>query len=156
MLAGLPKAPSRSNPVRDAERALDRRNYVLRRMHGLEMISDSQYASARSAPVTAQRHKAKIQVYAPYVSEIVRKHMVERYGDLAYQSGFRVYTTIDPTYQDAANQALTTGIADRRGISTQKKSPAALNKQRHWRNSMRQCPFGPYWYFEPGETHWIS
>ena len=110
MLAGLPKAPSRSNPVSDPERALDRRNYVLRRMHGLELIGDSQYAGARSAPVTAQRHKAKIQVYAPYVSEIVRKHMVERYGDLAYQSGFRVYTTIDPTYQDAANQALTTGL----------------------------------------------
>jgi penicillin-binding protein 1A len=110
MLAGLPKAPSRSNPVSDPGRALDRRNYVLRRMHGLELISDSQYAGARSAPVTAQRHKAKIQVYAPYVSEIVRKHMVERYGDLAYQSGFRVYTTIDPTYQDAANQALTTGL----------------------------------------------
>ena len=110
MLAGLPKAPSTSNPVSSAGRALNRRNYVLRRMHDLKLIDDIEYAQAHATPVSATKHSAEIEVQAPYVSEMVREYMVTRYGEAAYESGFRVYTTLNPGYQTAANRALIKGL----------------------------------------------
>lgn len=110
MLAGLPKAPSSINPVSNPARALERRNYVLRRMQGLSLIDDAAFEKASTAPLTAGRHRQEIEINAPYVSEMVREHMFSRYGPLAYESGFRVYTTIDSRYQTTATQALTQGL----------------------------------------------
>ena len=110
MLAGLPKAPSSINPVSNPVRALERRNYVLRRMQGLSLIDDAAFEKASTAPLTADRHRQEIEINAPYVSEMVREHMFSRYGPLAYESGFRVYTTIDSRYQTTATQALTQGL----------------------------------------------
>ncbi len=118
MLAGLPKAPSSINPVSNPVRALERRNYVLRRMHGLKLIDDTSFEAANSMPLTAARHRQEIEVHAPYVSEMVREHMFSRYGPSAYESGYRVYTTIDSRYQNAARAALTSGLlnyAERHG-----------------------------------------
>ena len=70
-------------------------------------ISQSEYNDAVNAPITAKRHGAEIELYAPYISEMVRAYMVEKYGtDTAYNSGFRVYTTIDAATQAAAQKAL--------------------------------------------------
>ena len=110
MLAGLPKAPSSINPVSNPARALERRNYVLRRMQGLSLIDDAAFEKASTAPLTADRHRQEIEINAPYVSEMVREHMFSRYGPLAYESGFRVYTTIDSRYQTTATQALIQGL----------------------------------------------
>ena len=110
MLAGLPKAPSSINPVSNPTRALERRNYVLRRMQGLNLIDNAAFEKASTAPLTADRHRQEIEINAPYVSEMVREHMFSRYGPLAYESGFRVYTTIDSRYQTTATQALTQGL----------------------------------------------
>ena len=110
MLAGLPKAPSSINPVSNPARALERRNYVLRRMQGLSLIDDAAFEKASSAPLTAERHRQEIEINAPYISEMVREHMFSRYGPLAYESGFRVYTTIDSRYQTTATQALIQGL----------------------------------------------
>ncbi|WP_411021229.1 hypothetical protein, partial [Salmonella sp. ZJJH19_0069] len=48
---------------------------------------------------------AEIEVSAPYVAEVARAWMVERYGEEAYTSGMKVYTTVDSKLQRAANQA---------------------------------------------------
>jgi penicillin-binding protein 1A len=110
MLAGLPKTPSRNNPLANPEAAVTRRNYVLRRMRHLEIIDQAKYASASAAPVTAAHHIAKIEIQAPYVSEMVRDYMVRHYGEDAYRAGFRVFTTINPQYQTTANAALGRGL----------------------------------------------
>lgn len=112
MLAGLPKAPSRDNPFTNPERALERRNYVLGRMHELDYISDAAHAAARDAPLTAERHRIVTDVEAPYIAEMVRDYMLERYGEAAYWEGYQVYTTIVPELQHNANAALRAGLLD--------------------------------------------
>ena len=112
MIAGLPKAPSRYNPLANPPRALIRRNYVLGRMHELEYISDEEYRQASDAPITAKRYSPDIEVEAPYAAEMVRAEMVERYGSAAYTGGFTVHTSIDGRAQGAANQALRKALDD--------------------------------------------
>ena len=112
MLAGLPKAPSRYNPVVNPKRALERRNYVLRRMHQLGFIDDATYRRALAEPVTARRHAPQFSVDAGYAVEEVRGWMVDRYGEDAYTAGYRVFTTIEPRLQARANRALRKGLVD--------------------------------------------
>ena len=110
MIAGLPKAPSRYNPINDPERSLIRRNWILGRMKDLGYISESSYQDAVVTPVTASYHGAKIELRAPYVAEMVRQEMIERYGAEAYTEGFKVYTTVDSTLQHTANLAVAHGL----------------------------------------------
>ena len=106
MIAGLPKAPSRFNPLADAERSVERRNYVLGRMAKLGFITDQEEAAARAAPITAELHTAQTEVDAPYVAEMVRAAMFDRHGSDAYTTGYHVYTTIDSRLQAVANRAV--------------------------------------------------
>ena len=112
MLAGLPKAPSRFNPIVNPQRALARRDYVLGRMFRLGFIDSRAHAAAVGAPVTARWHGLKVEVEAPYAAEMVRATLEEELGEEAYIGGFRVYTTIDSARQSAANAALRTGLLD--------------------------------------------
>ncbi len=106
MVAGLPKAPSSYNPVVAPERARIRRDYVLRRMLTLGYIIKSDFDTAIQVEVHAGVHGQNIEVEAPYVAEMVRNKMFNRYGEATYTSGFEVYTTIDAGLQRAANRAL--------------------------------------------------
>jgi len=107
MIAGLPKAPSRYNPIADPRRALSRRDYVLERMAGLGFISTDELEQALAAPITAHPYRPDIQLEAGYVAEMARSYMVERYGkEGAYTGGYHVYTTIDSRLQVAAQQAV--------------------------------------------------
>jgi len=113
LLAGLPKAPSRYNPIANAERALDRRNnYVLPRMLELEFITDEDFMLAKGEKDEALLHDQNIEVDAMYVAEMVRSEMLERYGPEALSAGFKVYTTINKDKQDAANHALRTAMLE--------------------------------------------
>ncbi|HSH41999.1 MAG TPA: penicillin-binding protein 1A [Arenicellales bacterium] len=112
LLAGLPKAPSRDNPLTNPDRARERRNYVLGRMHKLGYISDAEYQEALDAPLTAERHRITTDVDAPYVAEMARDYMVSRYGEEAYSSGYKVFTTVVPELQHNANRALRAGLLD--------------------------------------------
>lgn len=112
MIAGLPKAPSRFNPVANPERAVIRRNYVLKRMWEVGYISEATFLEASEAPVTARYHSREIEVYAPYVAEMVRTQLFEQYGEEIYTSGFNVYTTIRGEHQQAANKALQTALLE--------------------------------------------
>nr|VFJ49833.1 MAG: penicillin-binding protein 1A [Candidatus Kentron sp. DK] len=106
MIAGLPKAPSRFNPISDPEQALIRRNYVLGRMRELQFISDEAYEQATRAPITAKLDSYSMDPEASYVAEMARTWMEESFGHDAYTMGYRVYTTIDSRYQEYANQSL--------------------------------------------------
>ena len=110
MIAGLPKAPSRYNPIAGPERALLRRNYVLGRMHRLGQITDAEYQDALEAPITATLHAAAAELEAPHVAEMVRADMVERFGNEAYTGGYTIYTTIDSRLQRAANRAVRSAL----------------------------------------------
>src|SRR3970282_1335669 len=66
MLAGLPKAPSTTNPVSNPQRALQRRESVLRRMLELDLIGKAEYDAASVAPLGASLHSPDIEVDAPY------------------------------------------------------------------------------------------
>jgi penicillin-binding protein 1A len=106
MIAALPKAPSRVNPVNDRETATYRRDYILDRMLELGYIDDEQHAEAVAEVDAAVLHTVQVGADAPYVAEMVRSEMVKRYGPQAYTSGFEVITTVDVTHQKAANRAL--------------------------------------------------
>ena len=112
MLAALPKAPSRINPITSPERAMSRRNYVLGRMLELGYIDDSEYQQAMSERNTAFYHGATTEVSAPYLAEMVRKDMLTRFGQSAYTGGYEVYTTINSKLQTVANQSVTDGLEE--------------------------------------------
>nr|WP_217906320.1 PBP1A family penicillin-binding protein [Vibrio sp. JPW-9-11-11] len=104
-LAGMPKAPSTMNPIYSLERATNRRNVVLLRMLDEKYITQQEYDQARNEAIVARYHGAEIELSAPYVAELARAWMVERYGEEAYTSGMNIYTTVDSKLQDAANHS---------------------------------------------------
>ncbi len=110
MIAGLPKAPSTFNPLYSHSRALARRNVVLARMLDQNDITQQQYDEARNTPLTASYHGPEIAFSAPYLSEMVRQEMVKRYGDRAYEDGYKVYTTVTRRLQEAAQQAVRNNV----------------------------------------------
>ncbi len=110
MLAALPKAPSRINPITNPERAIQRRNYVLRRLFEEGYIDEALLAQARNAPDHAFYHGPEIAVEAGYIAEMARREAVERYGEAVYESGYRVVTTLDSRLQHAAGEALRQGL----------------------------------------------
>ena len=112
VIAGLPKAPSTFNPLYSLDRATSRRNVVLARMLSEGYISQSQYDSARSEAIDANYHAPEIAFSSPYLSEMVRQDMVSRYGEKAYEDGYRVYTTITRKTQEAAQKAVRDNVMD--------------------------------------------
>jgi penicillin-binding protein 1A len=112
MLAGLPKAPSRYNPVVNPKRAKIRQQYVLRRMHDLKYITDAEYQAALAQPLAVKREVHNAEVNADSAAEMVRQAMFERYQESIYSSGMKVYTTLRKADQEAANLALRQGVLD--------------------------------------------
>ncbi len=110
MMAGLPKAPSRYNPISNPERALIRRNWILGRMLNLGYISENQHLQAFAEPVIAEHFGAKLSFNAPYIAEMVRKEMLNKYGGAAYNDGYKVYTTVPSELQISAQSAVIKGL----------------------------------------------
>lgn len=112
VLASLPKAPSANNPVKNPERAAERRNYVLRRMLELNDITKQEYDAALAAPVVVRPAHMAVDVDAHYVAEMVRAELYNKYGEDAYSKGLTVITTINANRQLAANAALRRSLLD--------------------------------------------
>jgi len=112
MIAALPKAPSRINPITSPERALERRNYVLSRMLELNYISRADYDAALREPDRAMYHGAIAEISAPYVAEMVRAEALKLLGQEAYTGGYVVKTTIDSRLQTAAGLAVDQGLEE--------------------------------------------
>jgi penicillin-binding protein 1A len=111
-LAGVLPAPSRYNPVSNAENAQVRRGYVLGRMLDLGYIDDAEYEQAMSQPMESRLHGAAIELSAPYVAEMVRSQMLQRYGEDTYTAGYQVVTSLDSRMQKAANYSLRNGLLE--------------------------------------------
>ena len=111
-LAATPKYPSSGNPIINPSRNIARRNYVLQRMREVGFITAAQERGAQSEPSRASPHEPKVELDAPYLAEMVRRAMVDRYGDESETSGFRVYTTIKSSDQVAAADAVRNGLVE--------------------------------------------
>ncbi len=113
MLAGLPKAPSSYNPVVNPKRAAQRQQYVLRRMHELHFISDTQFNQALADPGSpVSQRSGALATHADYVAEMARQFMVDTYGDAAYTRGYKVITTLRKVDQEAAWAAVHKGVLE--------------------------------------------
>ncbi len=112
MLAGLPQAPSRYNPVTSPQRATDRRRYVLHRMQALHFIDAATAKRAGEEEIHAREFAPHYDVEAPYVAEMARQKVIEHFGEAAINQGYRAITTIDGRLQTAANRALRLGLIE--------------------------------------------
>lgn len=112
MIAALPKAPSRINPITSPDRAVERRDYVLGRMLDLGYISQREHDQAVRETDRAFYHGAIAEISAPYVAEMVRVQALRLLGSKAYTGGYRVYTTIDSRLQTGANIAVSNGLEE--------------------------------------------
>ena len=112
MLAGLPKAPARDNPIVNPKRAKERQLYVLSRMHSLGYLDDAQYAAAREEELHVQPARRTLPLRADWASEMARQLAYEMFKDEAYTSGLAVYTTLRAKDQRAANAAVRKSVVD--------------------------------------------
>ena len=119
-LAVLPKAPSNYDPVRATQKALDRRNYVLREMSRNGYITEAQWHEAAAQPLGTIRYGSseKFQQQGGYFMEEVRRELIKQFGEQAkdgpnslYAGGLWVRSSMDPVMQDAAAQSLRDGLA---------------------------------------------
>ncbi|MEY3337863.1 MAG: hypothetical protein RL245_855, partial [Pseudomonadota bacterium] len=111
-LARIPQAPSRFNPINNPKAAAQRRTYVLRRMRELGLIDRDTEQRAAAEVVRAREHVQSFEVEAPYIAEMARLELVQRLGAAAQNEGYKIYTTIDPRMQTAANTAVRQGLLD--------------------------------------------
>jgi penicillin-binding protein 1A len=111
-IAGIPKAPSRFNPIVNPDAATARRSYVLRRMRELKFIGAEEAERANREPMTARTHALPYDVEAPYIAEMARLEVRQRFGPAAESSGYKVFTTIDGRLQEAANRAVRIGLIE--------------------------------------------
>ena len=145
MLAGIPKAPSRNNPLSGPEAGKQRRNWILGRMRELGYIDQEVYLEAVKQPVTASHHGAKLSFSAHYAAEMARQEMLDRYGMAAYNDGYHVYTTISSKLQPLARRAVIDGLItyDKRhgyrGPEQRLPPPdGAADNRSLWRDTLRE------------------
>lgn len=110
LLAGMVRAPNSYSPALNLERARQRRDVVLARLHDLDRISPADYEAARREPIRARAAPAPGQL-APYFADQVRQEIEQRFGDdLVNGRDTRVFTTLDPALQRFAEGAITRGL----------------------------------------------
>ena len=118
-LAVLPKAPANYDPVRATQKALDRRNYVLREMYRNGYITEDQWKTAATTPLGTIRYGSneKFRQQGGYFMEEVRRELIKQFGENAkdganslYAGGLWVRSSMDPVMQDAAAQSLRDGL----------------------------------------------
>lgn len=119
-LAALPKAPSTYDPERNYAEAIERRNYVLRRLLEDGAITPAEHDAARAEPIETRSRDSIDYARADFFTEEVRRQLVQAFGeDGFYQGGLSVRTTVDPRLQALADRALRHGLAaydrDRQG-----------------------------------------
>ncbi len=156
-LAVLPKAPANYDPVRATQRALDRRNYVLREMHSNGFITDAQWKSAAATPLGTIRYGSneKFRQQGGYFMEEVRRELIKKFGEDAedgpnslYAGGLWVRSSMDPKMQDAAAQALRDGLANFDGGRGWRDLGKSVDVNGDWAGELDRAPVGvgfPNW-----------
>src|SRR3954468_23986351 len=113
LLAGLPQAPSDYNPFLHPERALQRRNDVLRALARQGYIRPDTAAEAIASPLGVSRGRYYTARRESYFFDYVKKQLIAKYGaDTVARGGLKVYTTIDLKLQRLARQAMANRLAN--------------------------------------------
>lgn len=125
VIAGIFRGPSLYSPYNNPAGTLRRRNHVLARMAEEGFITAAQAEAARAKPMTVLPLRRDESDFGGYFFEEVRKHLEKTYGANAlYRSGLKVYTTLNPRYQEIAEKAVTAGLR-------------AMDKKKGWRKDKR-------------------
>lgn len=109
LLASMPKAPSKYSPFKSREKAKSRRDKALTQMYTYGFITLSQYEAAASAELPEHPHFRKYD--APYFIENLRQDLETKFGDALYTSGYKIFSTLDSHMQEAAEEAVASGLA---------------------------------------------
>jgi len=126
LLAGLPPAPNSLSPFRNAKKARERQIYVLHRMLEKEMITPVQAIRAQAEEIRL-RPKGLKGNEAPYVLEMVRQYVEDKYGrDMLYKGGMKIYTSINAQMQAAAQTAVQKGLEEYEGRGKKSKDRAQI------------------------------
>src|SRR6478672_2118655 len=151
-LAVLPKAPSNYDPVRATQKALDRRNYVLREMYRNGYITEAQWHEAAATPLGTIRYGSneKFQQQGGYFMEEVRRELIKKYGENGkdgpnslYAGGLWVRSSMNPVMQDAAAQALRDGLVRFDGGRGWKDLGQSIDLQKgDWAGQLDRAPVG--------------
>jgi len=151
MIVGLVKNPNGYNPYNSAKSralAVDRRNHVLRRMAAEGYIKDADADALSKKPLKLAKEQGRDNAIAAYAVEEVRKYLYDKYGSEAVlNGGLEVWTTLDASWQAAAEQAVQKGVR-------------AVDRRRGFRKDALDFVQDPEkakvsgWnqYFEPGDT----
>ena len=125
LITGIFRGPYYYSPYREPELTLRRRNHVLNRMIEEGYITKEEGEEAKMAPMNVLPLHRGDSDFAAYFNEEVRRYLEENYGaDALYNEGLKVYTTINPTYQKYAEEALRNGLR-------------VLDKRQGWRKDKR-------------------
>jgi penicillin-binding protein 1A len=113
-LAALPKAPSSLHPVKNRDRAIERRNYVIDRLLENGWIKQTDADKARKDPLAVTNRTNAAHIFAgEYFAEEVRRDVFERYGEKKlYEGGLSVRTTLDPKLQVVARKTMAAGLVN--------------------------------------------
>jgi penicillin-binding protein 1A len=150
-LAVLPKAPSNYDPVRATQKALDRRNYVLREMSRNGYITEDQWRTAAATPLGTIRYGSneKFRQQGGYFMEEVRRELKDKFGEDAkngpnslYGGGLWVRASMDPVMQDAAAQALRDGLTRFDGGRGWRETGQSVNVDGDWSGELDRTPIG--------------
>ena len=150
-LAILPKAPSNYDPVRATQKALDRRNYVLREMYRNGYITEAQWHEAAATPLGTIRYGSneKFQQQGGYFMEEVRRELIKQFGENAndganslYAGGLWVRSSMNPLMQDAAAQALRSGLVRFDGGRGWKDLGMTVDVTKDWAGQLDRAPVG--------------
>src|SRR6476660_106273 len=133
-LAALPKAPGTLHPVRNRDRSVERRNYVIDRVVENGWIKQADAEKSRKEPlVVASRSNAAHTFAGEYFAEEVRRDIFERYGEKKlYEGGLSVRTTLDPKLQVMARKAVAAGLVN-------------FDEAQGWRGAMSKLDISGDW-----------
>src|SRR2546429_1112343 len=133
-LAALPKAPAALHPVRNRDRAVERRNYVVDRLLENGWIKQADADKARKEQLTVTSRGNGAHIFAgEYFAEEVRRDIFERYGEKKlYEGGLSVRATLDPKMQVMARKAMVAGLVKYDEASGWRGAPSKLDISGDW------------------------
>lgn len=111
LMVGLVKGPSQFNPWRNPKLSLERRNVVLNNMLVTGKIDQAQYDAAIEKPLSILKNPTAGRTLYPDFLDVVKRHLAEQYQESDLRSeGLRIFSTLDPRVQNAADQAFTSTV----------------------------------------------
>ena len=141
LLVGIIRGPSYYDPRRNPERATERRNFALAKMHETGLINDAEFARAQKAPlgVTSAPGSLAANRFPAYV-DLVRRQLARDYpADALQGAGLSVMTGMSPAAQAYAEGAVTRTL---KSLDTQEAAAAAGRRDRHRRARRRSARGG--------------